>query len=75
LNRRFAPYQWLDMLGIDGLIKGWGGEVRQATSELASHGADLSVEVAIVGIDDLWGLGNDLGTLDFEPGTSLPESA
>ena len=53
LQRGLAPDERLDMLGFDGLVQGHGGEVGQAPGELAGGGADLPVEVAVVGVDDL----------------------
>jgi hypothetical protein len=49
----FASQERLDVLGLDGLVQGDGGKVGQAAMELAGGGADLPVEVAIVGVDRL----------------------
>jgi len=61
LQRHLAPHKGLDMLGLDGLVHSHGGERRQALGKLAGERAHLPVEVAIVRVDDPYGVGNDFG--------------
>jgi len=63
LQRGLAPYERLDMLRLNGLLKAHGSELGQASGERAGGRADLSVEAAIIGVDDPYGVGNDLGAI------------
>jgi len=51
------------MLRLDGLLKGHGGELGQASGELSGGRSHFPVEMAIVGVDHLQGVGNGLGAI------------